>query len=854
MALRNFIKERLLPSLKPEDDALAYWREWILFSMLACGLVLSPVALLPAIALIMKEGLWFLAGINASVCAGMMYLLFSRKLSYRFRAGGTLLILYVVSLGILANVGIVSGAPAWLFAFSVLAGLLLGLKAAYGCIVVNLVTLIVFWYAVSHGIFGHQFQFFSTPERAFAALANFIMLNIAAAVSVAVMLKGLESTNRRQKDVTALLKREAEELQRIRAFLEAAINQSPSGIVIADAPDVRIRLANPAAFGIRGGLHNGLTDIDVEKHAANWQLFRPDGAPYDSKDLPLSKAVLKGEISRDVEVIIRDESGEEHWVSTNAAPITDSNGNIIAGIVVFHDITERKRAEEVIRESEEKFRTTFQSSPDAITITRRRDGRFVEVNDGFTKMSGYARDEVIGKAPSELNLIVSPQDREAFERKLKQEGEVDGFEMQYRTKSGAVRDTLLAARPLAYASEDCLVAVVKDISQIKQTAQEKVNLEIQLQQARKMESMGTLAGGIAHDFNNLLMGIQGRASLMLMDKDTSHPDFEHLKGIEDYIQNAVTLTRQLLGFARGGKYEVKSSDINDLLRKSAEMFGRTRKEITIRSKYHANIWTVDVDQGQINQVLMNLFVNAWQAMPGGGTLFLETDNMVLDEEYLKPFSVVPGKYVKISITDSGIGMDKSTQKRIFDPFFTTKEMGRGTGLGLASTYGIIKNHGGFINVYSEKDEGATFTIYLPASESEVVDRKPGLSPGIRRGSETLLLVDDEEMIIDTAKELLEALGYEVFTATGGKEAVRLYEEKKDRIDAVILDMIMPDMSGGDTFDRLKTINPGVKVILSSGYSINGRAGDIMKRGCDAFIQKPFNINQLSDKLEEILSI
>jgi PAS domain S-box-containing protein len=820
--------------------------------MLACGLALSPVALPPSIALIVREGFWSLAIIDLFAVVGTVYLLLNRKLSYGFRAGGTLLIIYAVGLSVLTNAGMFSGGPLWLFAFSVLAALLLGLRAACVCIVTNLVTLVVFWYGITYGIFEDQFQFFSSMERTLAAFVSFIILNVAAAVSAAVLVKGLERTNRRQNDVAALLKREAEELQRVRALLEAAIDQSPSGIVIADAPDVRVRLANPAAFDIRGGRYDSLINIDVEKHAAHWKLYHPDGNPYNSSDLPLSRAIMKGETSRNVEMIMRNESGWEHWVSANASPIIDPDGNIVAGIVIFHDITERKQADEALRQSEEKFRTTFKGSPDAITITRKSDGRFIEVNDGFTEMSGYTRDEVIGKAPLELDLIVSQNARMAIERKLKQDGEVAGFEMQYRTKSGVIRDTLLAVRPLKYANEACLVAVVKDISQMKRTANEKAKLEMQLQQAQKMEAMGTLAGGIAHDFNNLLMGIQGRVSLMLMDKNASYPDFEHLKGIEDYIQNAVTLTRQLLGFARGGKYEVKPTDINDLVEKSADMFGRTRKEIVIQSRYHPIIWTVDVDQGQINQVLVNLYVNAWQAMPGGGVLILETDNVVLDEKYMKPFSHVPGNYVKISITDTGIGMDQSIQKRIFDPFFTTKEMGRGTGLGLASAYGIIKNHGGIINVYSEKGEGTTFTIYLPASESAVVDSKPVSKENVRCGSETLLFVDDEPMIIETAKELLKTLGYEVFTANGGKEAVRLYENKREQIDAVILDMIMPDMSGGETFDRLKEINPSVKVILSSGYAINGHAEDIMNRGCDAFIQKPYNVQELSNKLEEVL--
>ena len=267
-----------------------------------------------------------------------------------------------------------------------------------------------------------------------------------------------------------------------------------------------------------------------------------------------------------------------------------------------------------------------------------------------------------------------------------------------------------------------------------------------------MESIGTLAGGIAHDFNNLLMAIQGRASMMLMDKDSSHPDFGHLRGIEGYVGNAADLTRQLLGFARGGKYEVKPTDLNELIRKENRMFGRTKKEISIREKYEENLWPVEVDRGQIQQVLLNLYVNAWQAMPGGGNSILETENVTLDENYVKPFSVEPGRYVKISVTDTGIGMDKATQERIFDPFFTTKGLGRGTGLGLASAYGIIKNHGGFINVYSEKGHGSTFNIYLPASEKEVIEEKKPTGETLK-GSETVLFVDDEEMITEVAGDL-----------------------------------------------------------------------------------------------------
>jgi len=398
---------------------------------------------------------------------------------------------------------------------------------------------------------------------------------------------------------------------------------------------------------------------------------------------------------------------------------------------------------------------------------------------------------------------------------------------------------------------DYIAPVLDARLQRDRAAEKSAKLESQLRQAQKMEALGTLGGGVAHDFNNLLMGIQGRTSLMMMDKDSSHPEFEHLKGIEDYVKSAADLTKQLLGFARGGKYEVKPTDINELIKGNSSMFGRTKKEIKLHMKYQKDVWTVEADQGQIDQVLMNLYVNAWQAMPGGGDLYVQTENVTLDEDDVKPFEIEPGRYVKISVTDTGVGMNEATRQRIFEPFFTTKEMGRGTGLGLASAYGIIKNHGGFINVYSEKGEGTTFNIYLPASEKEIIEEKK-LSKDVLRGSETVLIVDDEDMIIDVGEQLLQKLGYEVLIARSGKEATEIYEKNKDKIDIVILDMIMPDMSGSDTFDRLKEIKSGVKVLLSSGYSINGKATEILDRGCNGFIHKPFSMKDFSQKLREIL--
>ena len=393
-----------------------------------------------------------------------------------------------------------------------------------------------------------------------------------------------------------------------------------------------------------------------------------------------------------------------------------------------------------------------------------------------------------------------------------------------------------------------------EIEERKRAEQRRTELESKLQQAQKIEAMGTLAGGIAHDFNNLLMGIQGNASLMLLDLETDNPHYERMKNTEQYVLRGAELTRQLLGFARGGKYEVKTTDLNELVRRSATMFGRTKKEVTIRYDLKDNIWVVDVDRGQIEQVLLNLFVNAWQAMPGGGELHLQTACVHVDRDNLHDPEMLPGNYVKVSVTDNGIGMDDATQARIFDPFFTTKEMSRGTGLGLASAYGIIRNHDGFFEVRSKAGRGSRFSFYLPASHETVIEEDTPASKLLLRGNETILLIDDEDMILQVASDMLDKLGYKVLAAHSGEEAIGIYSSNAPEVDLVILDVIMPGMSGSRTFDCLKEINPHVKILLSSGYSISDEANKIMAKGCEGFVQKPYDIHLFSQKIRDALEV
>jgi two-component system, cell cycle sensor histidine kinase and response regulator CckA len=538
--------------------------------------------------------------------------------------------------------------------------------------------------------------------------------------------------------------------------------------------------------------------------------------------------------------------GRALWVK--AGPLYDTRGNVIGAIESIRDVTERKRVEEAVRESEKRFKAIFDSSFQ-FTGLMTPEGTLIEANRTALDFAGIGKEEAIGRPFWETrwwagNDTRVAQLKDAIARAA--EGEFVRYEVELQGTGDVTATIDFSIKPVSDPDGKVrlLIPEGRDVT-------ERKKLETQLMNAQKMEAIGTLSGGVAHDFNNILMVIQGHASLMVMDIDRDHPHYDGLKQIEEQVKNAADLTRQLLGFARGGKYVVKPVSMNDLIEKTSALFGRTKKEIAIHCKYERNVWSVDADRGQLEQVLLNLYLNAWQAMPSGGDLSLETRNIVIGEDYTRPYPVPPGRYVMTSVSDTGIGMNEKVRERIFEPFFTTKELGRGTGLGLAMVYGIIKNHNGFIDVISEPGKGATFVFCLPLSEGNVTKEKPASSE-IRRGTGTILLVDDEAPVLEVSRAILESLGYKVHSAASGEEAVALYKERKGEIGLVILDMIMPGLSGDETFDSIRAFDPGARLILSSGYSLNRQGQGIMDKGCLGFIQKPFDVALISRVIGEAL--
>ncbi|HOU77906.1 MAG TPA: PAS domain S-box protein, partial [Syntrophales bacterium] len=484
------------------------------------------------------------------------------------------------------------------------------------------------------------------------------------------------------RDITE--RKQAEEaLLRTNELLDSIVENIPDMIFLKDAHDLRFVRFNRAGEELLGYSRDELLGKN------DYDFFSPEQADFFTE---MDRRVLQGKRVVDIpEEPIRTRHRGERILHTKKVPILAADARPLYLLGISEDITERKRALEALAESEEKFRKAFNTTPDAVNINRLEDGLYVSINPGFTRITGYTEEDIIGRSSIECNIWVRSEDRKRLVEGLLKDGEVSNLEAVFRMKNGEIRSGLMSASMIELNGVPHILNITRDITEF-------MDMERKLIHAQKMEAIGTMAGGIAHDFNNVLMGIQGYVSLILMNMNPADPNYERLRKIEEQVQSGAGLSRQLLGFARGGIYELKPTNINEIIEKTVSIFSRTRKEIVMRRILTPDIWSVEVDRVQMEQVFMNLYVNSWQAMPKGGEISLRTENFLVEDRQGERGVMIPGRYVKIEIADSGSGMDDKTRERIFDPFFTTKDMGRGTGLGLAIVYGIIKAHKGVVDV------------------------------------------------------------------------------------------------------------------------------------------------------------
>ncbi len=503
------------------------------------------------------------------------------------------------------------------------------------------------------------------------------------------------------------------------------------------------------------------------------------------------------------------------------------------------EIEERKKAQQALAESHDRYRLFSKASTEGIVF--HDNGIIIECNNAFADLVECPHDQLV--SVDILRQFVSREDRSQVGQIIASNDDRI-HEFTAISATGRKFPAELRSRAGELAGRPCRVITVRDITHRKKT-------ERQLIQSQKMEAIGTLAGGIAHDFNNMLAGIQGNVEIIRHQISPQSTHQKRLSIISQIVQRGAKLSGQLLGYARGGQTELCEINLNGLVEDTLEMFGHAHQQITIETRLSPDTPNISGDRTQIEQVLLNLIINAVHAMPGGGHLVIETHATVLSAKEKRIYEIIPGRYAMFSVRDTGHGMDPETQKQIFEPFFTTKAQGQGTGLGLASTYGIVKNHKGYIEVFSEPNVGSQFNVLLPATDC-VEETASAHDANTERGSETLLIVDDELDFLEVGREMLVLLGYTVVAAKDSDEAIARFAELNGNVKLVIVDMIMPGVAVDETIQRLKEIDPSVRILLSSGYSQDGKIARKLMQHCDGFIQKPFRLASLSTKVRELL--
>ena len=532
----------------------------------------------------------------------------------------------------------------------------------------------------------------------------------------------------------------------------------------------------------------------------------------------------------------------EQKVRDRIAQITDAKE------VLETEVIERRRNEEMLRQSEERFSKAFCSNPLPMTISTGTEGRYLDVNDSFLTLVGSERSSVIGRTMAELGVWVNPEDPISMMKGLSNEGRVIGFATQIRAHGGTVREAMVSAEQIELLGQLCVLAVTQDTTEMKR-------LQTQSEQAQKMEAIGRLAGGVAHDFNNLLGVIIGYSDLSIAKLTPELLVAKHLVQIKKAAERGAHLTRQLLAFSRQQVVTPKVLDLNAVINTASEMLSRVvREDIILAYQTSVPLGSIKADSGQIEQVLLNLVVNARDALPDGGNITIETANVELDEKYcLGHEPVVAGQYVLLSVRDNGCGMDETTKSRIFEPFFTTKQPGKGTGLGLASVYGIVKQNGGYVWVYSEVDRGTTFKLYFPRVRADVeAHGMPRVYTESIGGDETILLVEDEASLREVTAFTLQSAGYTVIEADGPVEAIQFIKTYPEPIHLLLTDVVMPHMNGLELSKLLRASRPHLKVIFASGYGGDELARQISMAADAVLLEKPFSKDTLLRKIRMVL--
>jgi PAS domain S-box-containing protein len=651
------------------------------------------------------------------------------------------------------------------------------------------------------------------------------------------------------QDVTGDV-RSKEEIARSRDYLNAVINHMFDGLMVLER-DLRIVDVNDRFLSVYGGSREEV--LGRPCYEITHRLDRPChalGRPCPAREVFETGQPVRREMTH------INSLGEEAYMEVGAAPLFNAAGEVERVVEVARDVTKRKRAEEALRASEERYSTIFYEARDGIVLTDKETGRIEDCNPQFEELAGRSLRDLKQMKIWEIRPPEKVEKARKTFYELREKGVGGSEDLEFQRPDGTIVPIEFVAKKVSFRNKQLIQTIARDITERKQAEKEREKLEEQLRHAQKMEAVGALAGGVAHDFNNLLTTIIGNAQLALSDLRKEDPLYEDITEIKKAGEKAADLTRKLLMFSRKETRQPEILDLNESLRETGKMLRRLiREDIDLVMESEPGLWKVHMDPTQVDQVIMNLVVNARDAMPKGGILTIETANVELDRAYFRKHAIdnEPGSYVMLAVTDTGIGMDESVRARMFDPFFTTKERGTGTGLGLATVYGIVRQNGGYIWSYSEPGQGTTIKVYLPRVEDV-------LEPGHREdahlkeltGSETVLVLEDNDLVRNMALKVLERYGYHTLEARDGEEAIRVSRDFDGVIHLLLTDVIMPGMSGKEVSEKLQAERPAMQTLYMSGYTQN----IIMQKGILTsdihYIQKPFTPKALARVVRETI--
>jgi PAS domain S-box-containing protein len=816
---RKFVLNRI-PQQTPEWISRGY----TLFFILSLVIVFGGFALIPSITSAIQEEKWISLSALSGAYAVVLIILFKKNLGYYIRSYILCFAIAAAGYVSLSSIGIVSSARLWFLCSAVLACLLIGGKSAFAVFVISFIVFVGFGYKT-----GFAIKVPSEPDHIVWIITSttFVLVNILVVGATYLIVSG-------QKKAEASLRKSEE---RFRLFAELA----PVGIILSD------RQGNTLYVSPKFTELFGYTMSDIPSVSQWWPLAYPDEE-------------LRSRIRSEWKMAIDEAINSRNEIKPMEFPVTCRDGAVrqiefrvrVAddlNVIVFTDITERKQAEKELNQAHKRILTILDSIDSTVYVADMDTYEILFMNKRMiTDFGGDKTGDICYSAfrensePCECctnNQLINKDGKPAGVRIWDDKNPVTG--KYYINYDRAIEWT-----------EGRLVRmqIATDITELKK-------METQLNQAQKMESVGRLAGGVAHDFNNMLGVILGHTELALLRTDDKQKLCSDLKEIQNAAKRSADITKQLLAFARKQTIAPRQLDLNDTVESMLNMLRRLiGEDIDLVWQPFPHLWHVKMDPSQIDQVLANLCINAKDAIDGVGKLTIETGRKSFDEEYCNEHAgFIPGDFVLLAVSDNGCGMDKNTLENIFEPFFTTKEVGKGTGLGLATVYGIVKQNNGFINVYSEPGQGSTFKIYLPRLVAdEDIGKAVPQKKAAARGTETILLVEDEPMILDMTTTMLEMSGYTVLAAASPDEAIRLAKDHTGKIHLLMSDVVMPEMNGRDLAGQITALYPGIRLLFMSGYTANVIAHHGVLDDGVAFIQKPFSMADMTEKVRELLDM